>query len=129
MKFKSSHRRCSVNRGVLRNFAKFTGKHLCESLRSATLLKKRLWQRCFPENFAKLLRTHLLQNTSKRLLLGCPSGSSLMRIVQIHSLNFFIVVERLRGARMPSVKIQGIKIYLEIQRYTDAIFHYQSIPR
>ena len=28
---KSSHRRCSVN-AVLRNFAKFTGKHLCQGL-------------------------------------------------------------------------------------------------
>ena len=24
--------RCSVKKGVLRNFAKFTGKHLCQSL-------------------------------------------------------------------------------------------------
>ena len=29
---KSSHQRCSVKKGVLRNFAKFTGKHLCQSL-------------------------------------------------------------------------------------------------
>ena len=28
---KSSHRKCSVKKGVLRNFAKFTGKHLCQS--------------------------------------------------------------------------------------------------
>ena len=26
--FRSSHRRCSVRKGVLRNFTKFTGKHL-----------------------------------------------------------------------------------------------------
>ena len=26
---RSSHPRCSVRKGVLRNFAKFTGKHLC----------------------------------------------------------------------------------------------------
>ena len=46
------HRRCSVKKVVLRNFAKFTGKHLCQSLffkkvaglRPATLLKKRLSQ-------------------------------------------------------------------------------------
>ena len=25
-------RRCSVEKGVLKNFAKFTGKHLCQSL-------------------------------------------------------------------------------------------------
>ena len=30
--YRSSHRRCSVTEGVLRNFAKFTGKHLCQSL-------------------------------------------------------------------------------------------------
>ena len=30
--FRSSHRRCSVKKGVPRNFAKFTGKHLCQSL-------------------------------------------------------------------------------------------------
>ena len=35
----------------------------------ATLLKKRLWQRCFPVNFGKFLRTPFLQNTSGRLLL------------------------------------------------------------
>ena len=51
--------------GVFKNFAKFTGKHLCQSLfvnkvaglKLATLLKKRLWNRCFFVNFAKFLRT------------------------------------------------------------------------
>ena len=38
--FKSSHRKCSVRKGVLKNFAKSTGKHL--SHQPATLLKKRL---------------------------------------------------------------------------------------
>ena len=28
----SSHRKYSVGEGVLRNFTKFTGKHLCQSL-------------------------------------------------------------------------------------------------
>ena len=35
----------------------------------ATLLKKRLWHRCFPVNFAKFLRTPFSKNTSGRLLL------------------------------------------------------------
>ena len=30
--YRSSHRRCSVEKGVLQNFGKFTGKHLCWSL-------------------------------------------------------------------------------------------------
>ena len=62
---RSSHQRWSVKKGVLRNFGNFTGKHLCQSLfynksagpKPATLLKKRLWNRCFPMNFAKFLRT------------------------------------------------------------------------
>ena len=62
---------------AFRNFAKFTGKHLCQSfflkqnwgLSPATLLKKRLWHRCFQVNFSKFLRTPVLQNTSRRLLL------------------------------------------------------------
>ena len=35
----------------------------------ATLLKKRLWHRCFPVNFVKFLTTTFLQNTSEHLLL------------------------------------------------------------
>ena len=74
--FRSSRRMCSVKKGVLRNFAKFTGKHLCQSLffnkvaglGPATLLKKRLWHRWFPLNLAKSLRTPFLQNTSGLLL-------------------------------------------------------------
>ena len=31
-KARSSHLRCSVKKGVLRDFAKFTGKHLCQRL-------------------------------------------------------------------------------------------------
>ena len=65
-------------KGVLRNFTKFTGKHLCQSLffnkvaglRPETLLKKRLLHRCFPLNFGKFLRTPYLHNTSRRLLLN-----------------------------------------------------------
>ena len=71
-------------KGVLRNFTKFTGKHLCQGLffnkvtglRSATLLKKRLWHRCFLVNFVKFLRTPFLQNTSGRLLLDRKSKIS-----------------------------------------------------
>ena len=77
-KSRSSHRRCSVRKGVLRNFAKFTGKHPCQrlffnrvgGLKPATLFKKRLWRRCFLVNFAKFLTIPFLQNTSGRLLLN-----------------------------------------------------------
>ena len=63
--FRSSHQRCFMKDGVLKNFAKFTEKPLYQSLlfnkaadlRPATLVKKRLWHRCFLMDFAKFLRT------------------------------------------------------------------------
>ena len=69
---RTSHRRCSVREDVLRNFAKFTGKHLCQGLfvsgpKACNFIKKRLWHRYVRANFAKFLRTSFSQNTSGRL--------------------------------------------------------------
>ena len=50
---------------VLKNFAKLTEKHLClffnkvAGFRPPTILRKNLWHRCFPVNFAKFLRKAL----------------------------------------------------------------------
>ena len=52
-------------KGVLKNLAKFKGKHLWQGLlfnkvagpRPATILKKRFWHRCFPVSFAKFPKT------------------------------------------------------------------------
>ena len=62
---RSSHLEVFCRKSILTNSAKFTGKHLFQSLLfnkvaalgPATLLKKRLWHRYFPTNFAKFLRT------------------------------------------------------------------------
>ena len=52
--FRSSHQRYSLRKDVSRNSTKFKGKHLCQSLffliKLQSLLKKRLWHRCFPVN-------------------------------------------------------------------------------
>ena len=61
--FRSSHPEVFCKKGVVKNFAKFTGKHLCWSLflnkvtgfKTATLLKERIQHKCFPVNFSKLL--------------------------------------------------------------------------
>ena len=58
---RSSHQRCSVQNDVLRNFTKFAGKHLCQSLFLKDSLLWILW------NFKK---TPFLENTSRRLLLN-----------------------------------------------------------
>ena len=68
---RSSRQEVFWEKGVLENFTKFTGKHLCQSLffnkvtglGAATLLKKRLWQRRFPMNFVKFFSAPFLQNT------------------------------------------------------------------
>ena len=73
----SSYRRYSEAKGVLNIFAKFTGRHLSQSLffnkatglKPTTLLEERLWYRCFPMNIEKLLRTPILKNICERLLL------------------------------------------------------------
>ena len=65
-------------KGVLRNFTKFTGKHLYQSLffnkvaglRSATLLKKRLLHRCVPVSFVRFLRTPFHTEQLRWLLLS-----------------------------------------------------------
>ena len=68
---RSSRPEVFCKKSILRNFAKFTGKQLCQSLffnnvaglRLATSLKKRLWRRCFPVNFVKFLRTPFFHRT------------------------------------------------------------------
>ena len=65
-------------KGVLKNFAKLTGEHLCWSLflnkvsgiRPETSLKKRLQHRYFPVNFAKFLRANFFTGHLRWLLLN-----------------------------------------------------------
>ena len=71
--YRSSHRRCSVEKWVLRDFVKFTGKHLSQSFffnKIEDLKLQRLYYRCIPVNFAKFLGTTILQKTSWRLHLS-----------------------------------------------------------
>ena len=65
LRLRGSHQRCSVKKSLLKNFTKFTEKHLCQSL----FFNKITGLRRFPVNFVKFLGKLLLQNTSVRLLL------------------------------------------------------------
>ena len=92
--FRSSHRRCFVKKGVLKNLANFTGKYLCWSLfliklQTWSFIKKDsttgvfLWHlRNFLRNFLNFFiffLTPILKNICERLLLSfviitkCPS--------------------------------------------------------
>ena len=68
---RSSHRKYLIQKGGLKNFAKFKAKRLYKGLffnkKDISLLKKILWHRCFSVNFTKVLRAPFLQNMSS----GC----------------------------------------------------------
>ena len=64
-----SHQRCSVRKGVLRNFSKCTGKH---RVRVSSLIKLQAlgrWYRRVTANFAKFFKNIFFQNTSGSLVL------------------------------------------------------------
>ena len=77
-------------KGVLRNFAKFKGKHLCQSL----FLNKvaGLRHRCFPANFVKFPRTPFFTEYLWWLLLA--NYRTLIRIVWLKFWNYFYLVLR-----------------------------------
>ena len=97
--FFEKHRRCSVNKDVLKNFTKFTRKHLCRSLFTynvaglspATLIKESLRHRCIKNHFfteylratASVHLTHpsLVKNLSieEQLLIGFLKNNSFSR--------------------------------------------------
>ena len=90
-KFLLEFRNCSCNtnflplftkqppKAILKNFTIYTGKHLCWCLflikfETCNAVKKRLQLRCFPVNIAKFLRTPILKNICKWLLLSVSIG-------------------------------------------------------
>ena len=62
--------KCSILKGIHKNFITLTEKHLCQSfLFNKILLKNKALlpvSRCFTVNFVKFLRTPFLRNTSVR---------------------------------------------------------------
>ena len=89
---RSSDQRCSIKKSVLRNFAKFTEKHLCQSLlfhkvtvlRPATLLKKRMAQ-VFSSEFCEISKNTFLYGKP----LVAVSVSSPQTLEESVQCNFF----------------------------------------
>ena len=80
-------------KGVIKNFTKFTGKHLCQILfffRPATLLKKRLCHRCFPANFVKFSRTPFFIEHLRWLLLEMACYYRLEMLLSFREICQFI---------------------------------------
>ena len=55
---------------ILKNLAKFTGKHLCQSLFFNKVAGVGTLAQLFSFNFTKFLTTHILQNISRQLFLN-----------------------------------------------------------
>ena len=81
-KGRSSHQSCFIKKGVLRNFTKFTGKHLCQSLffnkvaglncrpKACNFIKKETLAQVFSCEFSKntFFTEHLQTTASGRVL-------------------------------------------------------------
>ena len=81
-----------------------------DSLRTATLLKKRLWHRCFFVSFAKFLRTPFLHNTSGWLLMIVTMVSIMITASVMKELKLSGVIQRLRkGIKGSSLKLKKRK--------------------
>ena len=106
---RSSHQRCSMKKGALRNFANFTGKHLCQSL----------WLRWFPVDFEKFFRTPFSQNTSGRLLLKRFKEFSIQNIFFVLKNGSFIHVSlgHVRSVNDSSTTMNALR---KIQKHSPA---------
>ena len=81
----------SIKKGVLKNFAIFTGKHLCRSLflsfKAWNFIKKRLQHRCFPLNIDKFLRKPILKDSCLRRLLDQTSRYFYRKFSKVNSVS------------------------------------------
>ena len=70
-RLRSSHRRCSVKKVAFKNFAKYTGKHLCQGL---FFNKVAGAAQVFSCEFCKIFKNTFLRNASGWLLLKTNAG-------------------------------------------------------
>ena len=124
--FRSSHPEVFYKKGVIKNLAKFTGKHLCWSIffkkvsghSPATLLKKRLQHRCFPMSFAKFLTAPFFIDNLLWLLLRFAT-KIIQNVSLERRLEFFSIIKSpvthlfyIAGNTLDINKNQIIKIIL-----------------
>ena len=82
-------------------------------LRPATLLKKRLWYRCFPVNLANFLRTPFLQSTSGRLLLLDEHFRSKRQQRKVKDHSLFLSPNPKRSSALFTKRLQKITLLHE----------------
>ena len=105
--FRSSHRRCSVRKVVLRNFAKFTGKHLYQSLflnkaaglrpEACNFIKKETLAQVFFCEFCEISKNtffieHLWAIASTLSELSCSHSVLLIKRLKLLMLLRFLII-------------------------------------
>ena len=91
---RSSRPEVFCEKSVLRNFTKFTGKRLCQSLfpnkiaglRPAILLKKRHWRSCFLVNFCEISKNIFFIEHLWLLLLSFLARSFFFKAMKLDAL-------------------------------------------
>ena len=102
----NSHRRCSVKKGILRNFAKFTGKHLCQTpeslflirLEACNFIKKEALARVFSWEFCKISKnTFSTENLRTTASETTVPTSSLMHVPEKNEIQIYDFQKLLAG--------------------------------
>ena len=101
-------------KGGFINFAKFTRKHLCQSL---FFNKKRLQHNCFPENVAQFLRTPFLYYNSS----GCFWLSLFLHFCILRTHSYFF----LRRILMYTISNQSLNQIMKLST-NSSIFREQT---
>ena len=83
--FRSSHRRCSVRKGVLRIFTKFSGKHLCQRSEACNFIKKETLARVFSCEFREISENSLFYRT--HLVAASHTSSIFFWVIKINHLS------------------------------------------
>ena len=118
---RSNHPEVFCKKGVLGNFTKFKGKHQCQGLffnkvkglRPPTLLKKRLWHKCFPVNFAEISKNTFCYRATSG---GCSKKkerkkSQMIIIVGVDNQKQPAEVFYKKGVLKDSAKFTGKHLY------------------
>ena len=107
-------------KGVLKNFSKFTGKHLCQSLFSnkvTDLWHWWLWHRCFPVNFEKFLRAHFFIEHLRWLLLNKKMAnvngvmSMFLIKVKVHFTHNFLTFQKIDPLQVSFYNFWKFSVY------------------
>ena len=94
-RFRSSHPKFFLGKGVLQICSKLTGEHLCRSAISMKLqsnfIEIALRHGCSPVNLLHIFRTPFPKNTSEGLLLEIPNLALILHTVRKRSIRMMQV--------------------------------------